>query len=156
MSAGELFHYIRTSDKVNTIHFFDQEETYTDEEAIRIMTVRYALLMNTYSKYEPITLSSNVSERTVAAIKENSVDLPGVEVSTEMNRVYYDSEYFSHIIGYTGLISSETLAEMQEEDQNTEYTSADQIGKTGIEKEYEDQLKVLKRQRMLWQEMIFI
>lgn len=141
MSAGELFHYIRTSDKVNTIHFFDQEETYTDEEAIRIMTVRYALLMNTYSKYEPITLSSNVSERTVAAIKENSVDLPGVEVSTEMNRVYYDSEYFSHIIGYTGLISSETLAEMQEEDQNTEYTSADQIGKTGIEKEYEDQLK---------------
>lgn len=141
MSAGELFRYIRTSDKINTIHFFDKEETYTDEEAIRIMTVRYALLMNTYSKYEPITLSSNVSERTVAAIKENSVDLPGVEVSTEMNRVYYDSKYFSHIIGYTGLISSETLAEMQEENPKTEYTSADQIGKTGLEKEYEDQLK---------------
>ena len=36
----------------------------------------YALLMNTYSKYEPITLSSNVCEKTVAAIKESSVDLP--------------------------------------------------------------------------------
>lgn len=141
MTADELFRYIRTEDKVNTIHFFDKEETYNDEQALRIMTVRYALLMNTYSKYEPITLSSNVSEKTVAAIKENSVDLPGVEVSTEMNRVYYDSEYFSHIIGYTGLISSETLAEMQEEDPDTEYTSADQIGKTGIEKEFEEQLK---------------
>lgn len=141
MTADELFHYIRTENKVNTIHFFDEEETYTDEEAIRIMTVRYALLMNTYSKYEPITLSSNVCDRTVAAIKESSADLPGVEVSTQMNRMYYDSQYFSHIIGYTGLISSETLAEMQDENPNTEYTSADQIGKTGIEKVYEERLK---------------
>lgn len=141
MTAEELFRYIRTVDKVNTVRFFDKEETYTDEEAIRIMTVRYALLMNTYSKYDPITLSSNVSDKTVAAIKESSADLPGVEVSTEMNRVYKDSQYFSHIIGYTGLISSEALAEIKEEDSNTEYTSADQVGKTGIEKEYEDQLK---------------
>ena len=112
MTAEELFRYIRTEDKVNTIHFFDKDETYTDAEALPIMTVRYALLMNTYSKYDPITLSSNVSDKTVAAIKENSADLPGVEVTTEMNRVYKDSKYFSHIIGYTGLISSETLAEM--------------------------------------------
>lgn len=141
MTAEELFRYIRTENRVNTINFFSDEENYNDEDALRIMTVRYALLMNTYSKYEPITLSSDVSEKTVAAIKESSVDLPGVEVSTEMNRVYYDSQYFAHIIGYTGLISSETLAEMKDEDPNTEYTSADQIGKTGIEKEYEDQLK---------------
>lgn len=141
MTAEELFRYIRTENRVNTINFFSDEETYSDEDALRIMTVRYALLMNTYSKYEPITLSSDVSEKTVAAIKENAVDLPGVEVSTEMNRVYYDSQYFAHIIGYTGLISSETLAEMKEEDPDTEYTSADQIGKTGIESEYEEQLK---------------
>lgn len=141
MTADQLFRYIRTEDKVNTIHFFDKEETYTDEAAIVIMTVRYALLMNTYSKYEPITLSSNVCEKTVAAIKESSADLPGVEVSTQMNRVYYDSKYFSHIVGYTGLISSETLAELQEKNPQTEYTSADQIGKTGIEKQYEDKLK---------------
>lgn len=141
MTAEQLFRYIRTETKVNTIHFFDKEENYTDEEAIPIMTVRYALLMNTYSKYEPITLSSNVCEKTVAAIKENSADLPGVEVSTQMNRVYYDSQYFSHIVGYTGLISSETLAEMKDKNPQTEYTSADQIGKTGIEKEYEERLK---------------
>lgn len=144
MTAEQLFHYIRTENGVNTINFFSDEENYSDEEAILIMTVRYALLMNTYSKYEPITLSSNVCEKTVAAIKESSVDLPGVEVSTEMNRVYYDSEYFSHIVGYTGLISSETLAEKQELNPKTEYTSADQIGKTGMEKEYEDSLKGTK------------
>lgn len=141
MTAEELFRYIRTENQVNTINFFSDEENYSDEDALRIMTVRYALLMNTYSKYEPITLSSDVSDKTVAAIKESSVDLPGVEVSTEMNRVYYDSQYFAHIIGYTGLISSETLEKVKEEDPNTEYTAADQIGKTGIESEYEEQLK---------------
>lgn len=156
MTADDCYQYMRTVSDANTVHFFDVDmegkedadgvyhETYTDEEALKIMTVRYAMLMNTYSKYEPITLSSNVSEKTVAAIKENSVDMPGVEISTEMNRVYYDSKYFSHIIGYTGLISSDTLEQLKEEDENTEYTSADHIGKTGIEKQYEEQLKGTK------------
>ena len=168
MNAKECFEYIRTSDAVNTIRFFNiakdtnedgtideserenKDDDYSVEDTLKIMTVRYALMMNTYSKYEPIKLSSDVSEKTVAAIKENSADLPGVEVSTEMNRVYYDSKYFAHIIGYTGLISSETLVEMQENNPNNEYTSADQIGKTGIEKEYENQLKGSKGSETLW------
>lgn len=167
MTAEECFKYIRNSDKVNEIRFFtplkdknndgviDEEEKaaadpdYTVEQALQIMTVRYALLMNTYSKYEPITLSSNVCEKTVAAIKENSPDLPGVTVSTELNRVYYDSKYFAHIIGYTGQISSETLESIRAQDKNTEYTSADHIGKTGIEKEYEDELKGSKGKETL-------
>ncbi len=142
MTAKECFDYIRTSDKVNTIRFFDQkaEADISNEDALKIMTVRYALMMNAYSKYEPIKLSSNVSERTVAAIEENSAYLPGVEASTEMNRVYYDSKYFAHIIGYTGTISSETLEAFKEQN-NNEYAATDQIGKTGIEKEYEDILK---------------
>lgn len=156
MTADECYQYMRTINKANTVHFFDidQEdkedengiyhEAYSEEDALKIMTVRYAMLMNTYSKYEPITLSSNVSEKTVAAIKENSADMPGVEVSIEMNRVYYDSKYFSHIIGYTGLISSETLEQMEESGQKAEYASTDQIGKTGIEKEYEEQLRGTK------------
>lgn len=145
MTAAECFEYIRTSDSVNKIRFFDQEaETGIGvEDALKIMSVRYALMMNTYSKYEPISLNSNVSAKTVAAIKENSVDLPGVEVTSELNRVYYDSKYFAHIIGYTGTISSDTLTEMQEKG-NTEYNSTDQIGKTGIEKEFEDDLKGTK------------
>ena len=147
MTAEQVFQYLRTTDKPNTTRFFSPEKkdpetnaklepNYTDEEAIQIMTVRYAILMKTYSKYEPITVSSNVNERTVAAVKESSADLPGVEISTELKRVYYDSEYFSHIIGYTGLISSETLEQYQYTDKKNEYSASDQIGKTGIEKEY--------------------
>lgn len=104
------------------------------------MAIRYALMMNTYQKYEPITISSDVSLNTVAAIKENSASLIGIDVSEEAKRVYYDSTYFSHIIGYTGLISSDTLASMKENGDNT-YTAADQIGKSGIESTFEEQLR---------------
>ena len=54
--------------------------------------------------------------------------------------MYYDSTYFSHIIGYTRLISSDTLASMKENGDNT-YTAADQIGKSGIESTFEEQLR---------------
>ncbi|MCM1244233.1 MAG: penicillin-binding transpeptidase domain-containing protein [Roseburia sp.] len=154
MTAEECFRYIRTSTKANAIHFFDpltgeektdeekakKEQDYDDRTALEIMAIRYALMMNTYQKYEPVTISSDVCAETVAAIKENSANLTGVEVSEDAKRVYYDSYYFSHIIGYTGLISSDTLATMKENNDDT-YTAADQIGKTGIESTYEDQLK---------------
>ncbi len=88
MTAKDCYDYIRTSQGANVINFFtaakdtnkngkidaeeqaQADEDYSIEDALKIMTVRYAQLMNTYSKYEPITLSSNVSQRTVAAIKE--------------------------------------------------------------------------------------
>lgn len=167
MTAKDCYDYIRTSQGANVINFFtaakdtnkngkidaeeqaQADEDYSIEDALKIMTVRYAQLMNTYSKYEPITLSSNVSQRTVAVIKENSADMPGVEVSTELKRVYKDSKYFSHIIGYTGMISSETLENLKAEDPNTPYTSTDQIGKTGIEQEYEEQLRGSKGSQKL-------
>lgn len=155
MTAAQVFDYLRNTDEPNTTRFFSPEAKdevtgellepdYSDEEALMIMTVRYALLMKTYSKYEPITISSGVNERTVAAIKENTADLPGVEIETEFKRVYYDSKYFSHIIGYTGLISSETLEQTRQSDNPDEYTASDQIGKSGIEKEYEQVLKGIK------------
>lgn len=154
MTAEECFRYIRTSTQTNHIHFFDpltgeekteaekekKEPDYDDATALKIMAVRYALMMKTYQKYEPVTISSDVSPETVAAIKENSADLTGVEVSEDAKRVYYDSEYFSHIIGYTGLISSESLAAMKEKNDTT-YTAADQVGKTGIESTCEEKLR---------------
>ena len=160
MTAEQIFDYLRNTDKPNTTRFFSPElkdektgkllePNYTDEEALQIMTVRYAMLMKTYSKYEPITISSGVNEKTVAAIKESAADMPGVEIAVDLQRVYYDSEYFSHIIGYTGLISEETLEQYKYADETSDYSASDQIGKTGIEKEYEKILKGKKGQETL-------
>ncbi len=148
MTANDCFQYMLGKQENNDIHFFDSgkdsdADQYSVEEALKIMAVRYALMMNTYKKYEPVVISSDVTEETVAAIEENMASLTGVEVREDSKRIYYDSLYFSHIIGYTGLISSESLAQHQDSGDNF-YTSQDQIGKNGIELSFEEQLRGIK------------
>ena len=121
------------------------ECVYTDEEKLKIVTVRYAMDQNRYQKYLPTTVATDVSEETVAAILENSDRLQGIEVSEDTMRVYADSKYFSHILGYTGKASQEEIDELQKE--NDEYTAADVIGKSGIEPVSYTHLDVYKRQR---------
>ncbi|MDF2541984.1 MAG: hypothetical protein K0S47_1702 [Herbinix sp.] len=137
----EVFEFLKHGQK-NITNMFDISDDYTTEEAIKIMAVRYALLLN-YPKYLQITVASSVSEETVAAIMEDSALLPGVEIKQQSKRYYYDSPYFAHMLGYTGLISADELAGY-EEAKNENYNSSDIIGKTGLEKEYEEYLSGTK------------
>jgi len=119
---------------------FRISEEYSTEDALKIMAVRYALFMNRYSKYKPVTIAHNVDERTVAALKENQAEMPGMDIEQESYRVYNNSEAFSHILGYTGRVSSETLAELAAKDKEGTYTEKDQTGKSGLESSYEKYL----------------
>lgn len=138
-SAKEVYQFLEEKFKIS--------EEYSKEDALKIMSVRYVLFINRYMKkrddYIPITLSTNLSEKIVATLKENRADLPGVEVVEETNRVYKDSLYFAPILGYTGTISSEALQENQEEGDKY-YSLTDQVGKSGLEAQFEEQLRGTK------------
>ena len=114
---------------------FGISDEYSVEDALKIMGVRYALFLN-YPKYVQITVASNVTDKTVAAVNENSSELLGVEIQQQTHRVYEDSVYFAHIIGYTGLISSDQLEQMNVE--KDYYNSTDVVGKAGLERKYEE------------------
>ena len=136
----QVFDFMRYGDKENG-SMFGISDDYSLEEALKIMLVRYTLF-NTTPKYTQFTLASDVNAKTVAAVKENLADLPGVEVKLETSRVYNDSIYFSHILGYTGMINSteydalnQGLAKGEEK-----YSETDVVGKIGIEKEMEEYL----------------
>ena len=115
---------------------FGISNEYTIEETLKIMSVRYALF-NNYPKFMQITVASNISEGTVAMIMENIADLPGVEIKQQTKRVYHDSIYFAHMLGYTGLINAEELEKLNAERDEEYYNSTDIVGKTGLEKEFE-------------------
>lgn len=138
VTAKEMFDYIRSSTDTSSPRFMISEE-YSDEDALKIMSVRYDLFLNRYQKYIQNTIATNINKKAVAAIKEASAELPGVEVTQETHRVYNDSEYFAHILGYTGTITTEEYDELTSED-TKRYTRTDQIGKTGIEKKFESYL----------------
>ena len=134
-TAQDVFDFLRYGTK-QTVMFSISDE-YSKEDALKIMAVRYAIFSN-YPKYYQITVATQISNASVAAIKENSRDLIGIDIKQDSYRVYNDSLYFSHILGYTGKISSEEIKEKEEE--GFSYKSSDYIGKSGIEEAFEQYL----------------
>lgn len=140
ITAEDLFHFLRYDTGSNSPKFKIGDE-YDEDTALQIMSVRYAMFMIRYKEYQPITLAADVSDETVAAIKENSADLPGIDITEDTTRVYNDSVYFAHILGYTGGVTQEKLEELETQDPNTDYTTSDQIGISGVESSFENYLK---------------
>lgn len=132
--VSELSYSLMTEEKkkeTDELMRYDDFRIYSNEEALKILAVRYELSFKSYQRYMPTTIASDVNQLTVAAIKENMADLHGVSVQEETIRKYNDSIYFAHIIGYTGKVDSDTLAELQQE--NSDYSQNDIVGKAGIE-----------------------
>ncbi len=115
---------------------------YDNDRLLKVLTVRYNMNSNSYQKYIDTTVATSVSDKTVADVMENSDTLDGVSIQENTARVYVDSEYFSQIIGYTGKVSEDELAELQET--NPDYSSNDTVGKSGIEQAMETVLQGTK------------
>ncbi len=137
--AEEVYEFLRSGTAMECPKFLISDQ-YTQEETLKIMAVRFAMFMQSYSQYKPITIAHNVPEEVVAALKENQAELPGMDIEQESYRIYNKSEAFSHILGYTGRVSDEMLADLKEKDKEGVYTEKDQIGKSGLESSYEKYL----------------
>lgn len=75
-------------------------------------------------------------ERSAALILESLInDLPGLRLEKNAQRQYLLGPYFAHILGYTGQVSQMDLKI------HTDYSLNDQIGKAGLEYQYEDLLR---------------
>jgi penicillin-binding protein 2 len=114
-------------------------ESFTPSELLDIAIIRYALSTNSFKKYVPVTIATDVSNETVAAIMENKSELQGIDVVEDSIRSYEDGLYFSSIIGYTGKASAEELEELRKKDSS--YASDAIVGKTGIEQYMELELQ---------------
>ena len=121
---------------------FNISSKYSVKETLDIMKVRYALWLNRFQQYMSVTIAMDISDESVAELSESSSDLIGIDVVVDSIRVYNDAEYFSHIIGYIGGISTDELKEHNEElAEENQYSSNDMIGKTGLEQKYETTLR---------------
>lgn len=139
----QMFEYIAYANGSND-PAFEIAETYSKEETLKIMAIRYALFITRGLKYSPVTIALDVNNQIVMAINENRSELPGVEVNSETHRVYKDSQYFAAILGYTGLVTSEDMDNFTDSGDNSGYDLSDQMGKTGLEMKYENELRGTK------------
>lgn len=125
---------------------FIEGKGYTKNEWLQMVTLRYAMNLTSFRKYIGTTVATNVSERTVAVIMENSEVLPGVTIEEDTIRRYVDSKYFAHVLGYTGKISSDELSELNSQMAelgrgDNVYDINDVVGKGGIEASFETTLQ---------------
>ncbi len=109
------------------------------QEILEIAIIRYQLNTNSFKKYMPVTIATNVSEESVAAIMENQSLLQGIDVVEDSIRQYVEDESMAPILGYTGKASSEELEKLREE--NPDYSNDAIIGKAGIEQYMETTLQ---------------
>jgi penicillin-binding protein 2 len=132
MQAEEMYQYIKND-------LFEVPNTYSDVDAYKIVAIRYMLYQKRFMKYQQEKIATNISEKTLADIRENSSLFPGVTIIEDTLRIYNDSEYFSNIIGYTGKVTEALYEELSAVDDS--YTTTDIVGRTGLEQEYELDLK---------------
>lgn len=110
---------------------------------LKMVNLRYAIGLNSFQKFIPTTLATDVSDETVAAIMENMDRLEGVDVVADSMRRYTDSKYFASIIGYTGKISQEEYNKL-DKDQKEKYSQTDIVGKAGLEQTMDEVLQGTK------------
>ena len=149
-SPEEVYEYLRmgTDGPTGTGLMFEIADSYSMEDTLKIMSVRYDQYMNRYSQTTPITVATNISEQSIAAISEQEDSFPGVEIKTDSLRKYNDAKYIAGIVGYTGVISEDELTEYNSA--GGDYEANDVVGKTGIEKTMEATLQGTKgKQKVL-------
>ena len=78
----------------------------------------------------------NLNDEEVALISVNRHQLPGVDVVANLNRYYPLADSLSHTVGYVGLIDEEEFEKLNK----SNYSGTSYVGKSGIEKAYEDLL----------------
>ncbi len=83
----------------------------------------------------PIVMVENITRDQALNIEEHHTDLDGFGVDVNPTREYLDGGSLAPFLGYIGRISAEEFK------QNPNYRPIDLIGKTGLEKAYESDLR---------------
>jgi len=86
--------------------------------------------------FEPVPILFELNEEQIARVAVNQFRLPGVEVVAQLVRHYPQGAHFAHSVGYVGRINEKELKTLDP----VNYSGTHHIGKTGIERFYEDDL----------------
>ncbi len=94
---------------------------------------------------DSILLAEDVPAPRVFCLAEEKVNLPGVNIEVEPKRHYVHMNFASHLLGHLGEIGPRELRSLS----GAGYKLGDIIGKSGVEKIYDDSLRGMKGGRQV-------
>ncbi|MBP9751704.1 MAG: penicillin-binding protein 2 [Candidatus Moranbacteria bacterium] len=94
-----------------------------------------AIAAGSKNPLSPVLLKERLSQEEVILFLSRQKDFSGVSLFKLAYREYQESVMFSHILGYEGRISESELSD------DPDYLPTDMVGKQGLEKSYETELR---------------
>lgn len=129
-SPESAFNYLRGT-------LFEIDEKYTDEQAYKIMIMRYATYMYGLDSLRPTLIATDVSKATADVLTAAAVNFPGITTEKTYFRVYVNNESLGPVLGYVRAISEEEYEDKKDDG----YFADDIVGKLGIESAAEEYLR---------------
>ena len=122
---------------------------YSREDARNVVSVRYSMTRDGFSRTNPYVIAEDVTAETVAVVSERAQEWPGIEARVAVARYYgEDGTLAPHVVGYTGAIRDYQYEEAVEngtaydsEDNISGYKWTDTRGQAGIEAAFEEELR---------------
>jgi len=96
--------------------------------------VEEKLAKNKRGRWTPLILKRDLSQKELALVEERDWLFPGTMVVAEGKRYYPHGSLAAHLLGYVGEVSEEEL-------RSDDYYPGDMVGRSGVEKEYEEVLR---------------
>jgi len=90
------------------------------------------------SREKPLRLAENLPAKTMLALSELKAVYPGINIIVEARRHYPFGAYLSHLMGYTGKMDAKDWNRLSND---KGYSMDSRLGKAGLEKMYEKELK---------------
>ncbi|MGL4205007.1 MAG: penicillin-binding protein 2 [Aeromonadaceae bacterium] len=101
---------------------------------------RFLKEVKRHRRFNPITLAERLSEEQVAIFSVNQHRYPGASIEAYLKRFYPFGDTLTHALGYVARINTMDLKQLDEQGKLANYAATRDMGKLGIEKNYEDLL----------------
>jgi Cell division protein FtsI/penicillin-binding protein 2 len=137
-TAEDVLSHLKTTFDINT------GDAQLDRD---IACLRGDMFAISYGRYQPYTFAIDVTTNIIAITKEQSDIFAGVMVEESAQRFYENNTVASHIIGDIGAMDEAEYKVNKEKG----YSLADLVGKSGVEKAFEDQLRGTQGRRTITQ-----
>ena len=90
--------------------------------------------------FMPVVIKDNLTRDEVAELETWKIDMPGVQVEMAISRSNLAGDVGSNLYGYIGKVSQTELPTLNQ-NSSRKYLLDDYVGKSGLEKEFEDSLR---------------
>ena len=97
-----------------------------------------AVISRATAREKPVRLAENLPPKIMLSLSELKAVYPGIDIIVEARRFYPFGAYLTHLMGYIGRMDAKEWA-ARSKDKN--YSMDSRLGKTGLEKMYEKELR---------------